>query len=166
MLARLLLLFIGIPVLELFLFLLIGSKIGITATLAIIIVTGFLGAYLTKSQGLKALKNYQDSLAAGKLPHEAVLDGLMILIAGAVLLTPGFLTDAIGFSLLVPAVRKNVRAILSAYLKGKIHIVGQDMGAASTGTPGKKRSSQDVITVEAEVVEDSAGPSRTSTQTP
>ena len=149
MFGRLLILFITIPAIELLLFLYLGSRIGIGTTFAIIIATGFLGAYLTKSQGLKALKNYQDTISQGKLPHEAVLDGLMILVAGAVLLTPGFLTDTIGFTLLVPAARKWVRGLLSQYLKGRVSVVGANMGA-----PAKKEN-PDVITVEAEVVEDS-----------
>ncbi len=148
MFGRLLILFITVPVIELFLFMYLGSRIGITPTFAIIVATGFLGAYLTKSQGLKALKNYQDTITQGKLPHEAVLDGLMILVAGAVLLTPGFLTDAIGFTLLVPAARRWVRSLFSQYLKGKISVVGASMGA-----PVKKES-PGVITVEAEVVDD------------
>ena len=113
MFARLLLLFIGIPVIELFLFLLIGSKIGIAPT-----------------------------------PHEAVLDGLMILIAGAVLLTPGFLTDAIGFSLLGPSIRAAVRGVLATYLKGKITIAGQNMGA-----PNASRNQQGTINIDAEVID-------------
>ncbi|MCL4164714.1 UNVERIFIED_CONTAM: hypothetical protein GTU68_006370 [Idotea baltica] len=126
----------------------LGSKIGIAPTLLIIIVTGALGAYLTKSQGLKALNNYQAATAQGKLPHEEVLDGLMILIAGAVLLTPGFLTDAIGFSLLVPSIRGSVRKVLAAYLKGKITVVGQNMGA-----PNASRDRQGTINIDAEVID-------------
>ncbi|MEC5126715.1 FxsA family protein [Verrucomicrobiales bacterium BCK34] len=148
MFARLLLLFIGIPVIELFLFMVLGSKIGIPLTLLIIILTGALGAHLTRSQGLQALNNYKAATAQGKLPHEEVLDGLMILIAGAVLLTPGFLTDAIGFSLLVPSIRGSVRKVLGAYLKGKITVVGQNMGA-----PDRSRPSQATINIDAEVID-------------
>ncbi|MDF1741503.1 MAG: FxsA family protein [Verrucomicrobiales bacterium] len=148
MFARLLLLFIGIPVVELFLFMVLGSKIGIPLTLLIIIVTGALGAHLTRSQGMQALNKYKAATAQGKLPHEEVLDGLMILVAGAVLLTPGFLTDAIGFSLLVPSIRDSVRKVLGAYLKGKITVVGQNMGA-----PDRSRSSQGPINIDAEVID-------------
>jgi len=155
MFGRLLILFITVPVIELFLFMYLGSRIGIPTTFAIIVATGFLGAYLTKSQGLKALRKYQEAVGQGKLPHEAVLDGLMILVAGAVLLTPGFLTDAIGFSLLIPATRSWVRSIAQQFLKGKITVVGASMGA-----PVKKES-PDVITVEAEVVEETTKPSET-----
>lgn len=159
MFARLLLLFIGIPIIELCLFMMLGSKIGIAPTLLIIVVTGALGAYLTKSQGLKALNNYRAATAQGKLPHEEVLDGLMILIAGAVLLTPGFLTDAIGFSLLVPSIRGKVRGILGSYLKGKVTIVGQNMGA-----PAAPRNPQGVINIDAEVIDVTPTSSSSSTE--
>lgn len=150
MFLRLLLLFIGIPVLELCIFMMLGNRIGIPTTLAIIVITAILGAYLTKSQGLKALHNYQTAVSSGKLPHEEVMDGLMILIAGAVLLTPGFLTDAIGFALLVPTVRDIVRAIVKTKMKEKINVAGDAMGA-----PPSRTSAQDVITVDVEVVESS-----------
>lgn len=153
MFARLLILFITIPILELCLFLLLGSKIGIPTTLAIIVVTAILGAWLTKSQGLKALTRYQTALSQGRLPHEEVMDGLLILIAGAVLLTPGFLTDAIGFSLLVPSVRDLVKAVAKGYLSGKVSAVGDVMDAGPGPRPD--RTPSNVINIEAEVVESS-----------
>jgi UPF0716 protein FxsA len=149
MFARLLLLFITVPVLELFIFLMIGQKIGIPMTLAIIVITAILGAYLTKSQGLKALARYQESISQGRLPHEAIIDSLLILVAGALLLTPGFLTDSIGFSLLVPAVRDVIRQILEASLRNRFSVVAQNMGATSATAKESAR----VITVEAEVVD-------------
>ncbi|MEX2580103.1 MAG: FxsA family protein [Verrucomicrobiales bacterium] len=154
MFGRLLILFITIPVLELFLFLYLGARIGIAPTFAIIVATAFLGAYLTKSQGLKALRKYQEAISQGRLPHEAVLDGLMILVAGAVLLTPGFLTDAVGFALLLPSVRARLRGFATQALKERVTVVGGTMGA-----PTEKRA-QGVITVEAEVVEESPDSSR------
>ena len=96
MFIRLLILFITVPLLELSIFLTLGTRIGIPATVAIVILTGFLGAWLTKNQGLKTLARYQNSIQSGKIPHQEILDGILILIAGAVLLTPGFLTDVIG----------------------------------------------------------------------
>ena len=154
MFGRLLILFITIPILELCIFWILGSRLGFPATLAIIVITAFLGAYLTKSQGLKALTNYQQALTQGKLPHEEVMDGLMILIAGAVLLTPGFLTDVIGFSLRVPNVRTIVKSILKQSLKNKVNIVSDTMGS-----PPADRNGPQVINVEAEVVDDPS-PSR------
>lgn len=148
MFARLFLLFITIPVIELFIFLVIGQRIGIPMTLAIIVFTAFLGAYLAKSQGLKTLARYQESLAQGRLPHEAIIDGLLILVAGALLLTPGFLTDSIGFALLAPSARTIVRGMIEKSLKERLTVAGRDMGSSVGG-----KSNPKVITVDAEVVE-------------
>ncbi len=154
MFARLLALFIGIPILELCIFLVLGSKIGIPTTLAIIVITAILGAWLTKSQGLKALSNYQAAVSESRLPHEEVMDGIMILIAGAVLLTPGFLTDAIGFSLLVPSVRDVVKSLLRSKLKERV--VSAHGGAVP---PQADPAGSRVINVEAEVVDVTPTPS-------
>jgi UPF0716 protein FxsA len=166
MFARLFLLFITVPLIELFLFLVIGQKIGILPTFAIILLTGVLGATLARSQGLKVLAKYQQSIAQGKLPHEAVIDGLLILIAGALLLTPGFLTDAIGFLLLAPATRQIVRSRLEASLRDRFRVVGVTQAAgfssAAGSSPGSARPRQatvgrdGVINVEAVVVESHA----------
>ncbi len=161
MFARLLILFITIPAVELILFLTLGDKIGLVRTFGIILVTGILGAWLTRLQGMRTLVRYQQAMNEGRLPHEEVMDGLMILLAGAVLLTPGFLTDTVGFLLLVPVVRGVVRKWLLKYLKGKIQIVGNGVNVTA-GTEyreeripgmGKNRSQDDVI-IEAEVIEE------------
>ena len=114
-------------------------------------LTAVIGAWLTKAQGLRALRRYQQAITEGRLPHEEVMDGLFILVAGAVLLTPGFLTDAIGFALLVPFLRDIVKGVAKAYLADKVRVVG-----ATAETPRPRRRDPDVINVEAEVVEDSA----------
>ncbi len=124
MFGKLLLLFILVPLAELYLFMTLGDALGIWNTIAIIIITAFLGASLAKSQGRMAMANFQNAMASGKMPHHEVLDGLMILIAGAVLLTPGFLTDAIGFALLFPPTRLIVRKLLADRLKDKIQVMG------------------------------------------
>ena len=150
MFGRLLLIFIGVPFIELFLFLVINEEIGLPATIATVVITGFLGAWLTKQQGLKTLARYQQTLSEGKLPHTEVIEGIMILAAGAVLLTPGFLTDFIGFSLLIPPVRAWVRQRLTHYLQGRIKVAGE---AAATRQGSSSRASG-VIEIEAEVVEE------------
>ncbi len=148
MFARLFLLFITVPVIELFIFLVIGQRIGIPMTLGIIVFTAFLGAYLAKSQGLKVFARYRESLSQGRLPHEAIIDGLLILIAGALLLTPGFLTDSIGFALLAPSVRNIVRGLIEKSLKARLTVAGRDLG-----DPVRAKNNPQVITVEAGVVE-------------
>jgi UPF0716 protein FxsA len=123
MFFKILLLFIFVPIAELYLFLTLGARIGLPATLAIILLTAVLGASLTKTQGAKALANFRKATAEGRLPHQEALDGLLILLAGAVLLTPGFLTDTVGFLLLLPPSRAVIRGWLAHYLKGRIRFV-------------------------------------------
>ena len=117
MFLRLLLLFTVVPLVELFLLVKLGTVIGIGPTVFIVIFTGVLGAWLARRQGLGVLRRISDDLAGGRLPAEAVIDGLLIFIAGAVLLTPGLITDALGFFLLIPQGRAVVRRAVAARLQ-------------------------------------------------
>ena len=101
----LLLLFIVVPVLEIWLFIIIGGAIGTYITLSIILLTAVLGTFLVKAQGIYVLKEIQGRLNELKNPTEPIVHGAMILFAGALLLTPGFFTDSVGFLLLIPGVR-------------------------------------------------------------
>jgi len=114
MFLRLLLLFTIVPLLELFLLVKLGTVVGVGPTVALVIFTGVLGAWLARQQGLGVLRRLSEDLAVGRLPAVALIDGLLILIAGAVLLTPGLLTDALGFFLLVPQSRAVVRKAVVA----------------------------------------------------
>jgi UPF0716 protein FxsA len=109
---RLLLLFVVLPAAELGLLIEIGSRIGTGATLALIVVTGVVGASLARRQGLGVLRVLQNETAAGRLPAGSLVDGVIILVAGALLVTPGVLTDAFGFLCLLPAFRKMVKRAL------------------------------------------------------
>jgi UPF0716 protein FxsA len=117
MFLRLLLLFTAVPLVELALLLEIGQRVGLPATLALVLGTGVLGAWLAKREGLRTLTRVREEMAAGKLPADALLDGLLILIAGAVLLTPGLLTDLFGFVLLIPGSRRAIRRRVAARLR-------------------------------------------------
>lgn len=114
MFLRLLLLFTLVPLIELFLLVKIGEIIGFWATVALVIATGTLGALLTRMEGLRVLRQVQADLQDGRVPTERLLDGLLILLAGAVLLTPGLITDALGFFLLIPPGRRAIRKVVSA----------------------------------------------------
>jgi len=105
MLARLLILFIVIPLVELAILVRLGTAIGFWPTIGLVVVTGFLGAALARNQGGRVLRAIQVDLAAGRMPASRLVDGLLILVGGVVLLTPGLLTDIVGLSLLVPATR-------------------------------------------------------------
>ena len=95
--GRLLLLFIVLPAVELGLLIELGRRIGTLETLALIVVTGIVGASMARSQGLSLLSRVRKQIAAGEMPADSLLDGLMILIASALLVTPGVFTDAFGF---------------------------------------------------------------------
>jgi len=105
MVFRLFLLFTIIPVLELYLLIKIGGMIGALNTVLIILVTAIIGASLAKSQGLIVLSKIQQALNEGRIPGNELLHGLMILIGGVTLLTPGFITDLIGLSMMIPHIR-------------------------------------------------------------
>lgn len=109
MLARLALLFVTVPLAELALLVWVGRRMGLLPTVALVVVTGIAGAALARWQGLATLGRFRAALDAGRLPHRELVDGVLILVAGAVLLTPGLLTDVAGFLLLVPPARRFVR---------------------------------------------------------
>lgn len=118
--TKLLMLFIIVPVVELYILIEVGKKIGSLTTIGIIILTGILGAYLVKSQGFMILKKIQNDLNEGILPGNSLIQGAIILAGGILLLTPGFITDIIGFIFLIPASRRVVKKYLLKWLKGKI----------------------------------------------
>ncbi len=103
------LLFTVLPALELVVLIKVGGVIGAWNTVLIILLTGILGAYLARLQGFIVLRRIQEQLARGCLPNAELLDGLMILIGGIVLLTPGFITDVFGFVLLIPWTRRLIK---------------------------------------------------------
>ncbi len=119
-LTKLLLLFIVVPVVELYILIEVGKKIGSLNTIGIIILTGILGAYLVKSQGFMILKKIQNDLNESILPGNSLIQGAIILAGGILLLTPGFITDIIGFIFLIPISRRMVKKYLLKWLKSKI----------------------------------------------
>lgn len=125
--GRLLLLFIVIPAIELALLIEIGSRIGTLTTLAVIVITGVVGAFLARRQGMGVLKRMQTEVAAGGLPAGSIIDGVIILVAGALLMTPGFLTDIFGFLCLIPGTRNVMKRALRrrverAVKKGHVNV--------------------------------------------
>jgi UPF0716 protein FxsA len=115
MLLKLFLAFTLIPFCEIYLLIKIGNYLGAFNTILIVIVTGFLGAYLAKLQGIKTMMRVRESLNRGELPAEEMLDALLIFVAGIVLLTPGFITDVAGIGILVP----NTRSWFKRWLRKK-----------------------------------------------
>ena len=142
MLLRLLLLFTLVPLVELALLIWISQYTGLLFTISLVILTGVVGAWLAREQGLRCWREVHRQLSQGQVPAEPLLDGLMILVAGAVLITPGVLTDLVGFALLVPPIRGLVRRYLAARFRA--HIVVHPM----EGFGGPLGGEDNVIDVE------------------
>ncbi len=120
MLLGLFFLFTLVPLLELYLLIRLGTYIGAVDTIAIVIGTGVAGGLLAKSQGLAVLDRMRAELNQGRLPAESLFDGLLILIAGAMLVTPGLLTDGLGLLLLIPWSRQVIKSWLKRKMQEKI----------------------------------------------
>lgn len=132
----LLAMFIAIPIIEIGLFIEIGGWIGLWPTLAIVIVTAFAGTTLLRLQGLAVLQRAQESTARNELPVQEVFDGICLLIAGILLLTPGFFTDAVGFLLFVPPFRRFAAIAIGRWLvrSGKISVSAGGFGGGQPGS--------------------------------
>ena len=131
--GRLLALFLVVPIIELVLLLWIGREVGFWPTVALIVGTALAGSFLAQREGLAAWRRFTSETAGGQLPGAALTDGLLILVAGALLLTPGVLTDLVGFSLLLPPSRAVVRRLITrrfqqAVRTGKVQVFGAPMG--------------------------------------
>ena len=116
----LLLLFIVVPVLEIWLFIIIGGAIGTYITLSIILLTATLGTFLVKAQGIYVLKEIQGKLNELKNPTEPIVHGAMILFAGALLLTPGFFTDCVGFAVFLKPVQNLIANRAKNYFQSRV----------------------------------------------
>ncbi len=149
--------FLLVPLIEIALFIQIGGWLGLWPTLAIVVLTALAGTAMVRSQGLQVLGRLQARLSDGADPAETLVHGAMILFSGALLLTPGFFTDAVGFALLVPAVRTAV----FAWLRARVPVHSVHMGHAG---PARPRGPQDSHTIDGDFVEvdpDAVPPKRT-----
>lgn len=150
MLLRLLLLFIVLPFVELWLLLEISHATTPLFTIAMVIGTGIAGTALARQQGWQTWNRIQQQLSSGRAPAGELLDGLMILIAGLLLVTPGVLTDAFGFLLLIPPVRRPLRRILANWLKARtaVQLQGYYSSNASGGPNAGTSADDQIIDVE------------------
>lgn len=121
MFGRLLILFIVVPLLDLFLLMKISKFTGIPATIGLVILTGFIGAWLAKQQGTFVKGQIKDRLSKRQMPADLIGDGAMIMFAAGLLLTPGLLTDLLGFSLLIPACRTQYKRLFANQIKGSFN---------------------------------------------
>ena len=120
MLIKLILLFTIVPFIELTLLIEIGSRIGTLNTIMIVVITGIIGAFMARIAGFTVLMKIQDNLREGIFPKDELFDGVLILISGAFLITPGVLTDALGFFLLIPFGRLVVKRWLKEIIQKRI----------------------------------------------
>lgn len=128
MIFRLFAAFALVPVIEIYILVKVGSFIGAEATIALVLLSAFAGAWLARQQGLSVMNRIRESMARGVTPAEELVDAFLILVAGIVLLTPGFATDLAGILLLIPPVRLRVKAVLRRKFdewarRGTVHIV-------------------------------------------
>jgi len=107
---------IAVPIVEIAVFLEVGGRIGALNTILMIVITAMIGTWLLRSQGLQTLQRAQESLNQNVFPVSEVFDGLCLLVAGGLLLTPGFVTDIVGFLLFVPAMRRILRGAAWSFL--------------------------------------------------
>lgn len=155
-----LLLFIGVPIIEIATFIQVGDLIGLWPTLAVVVLTAIIGTSLLRHQGLNTLAKAQTNLNAGRLPAEEIFDGLCMLLAGALLLTPGFVTDSVGFLLFFPPFRALIRGkVIDVVRNSKnIHVMGAghapfNDGATHSHRPSNPPTSETIIDADFEEVE-------------
>ena len=134
MFQLLFILFIIIPIIEITVIMQVGALLGLWPTVAIVILSAWLGAKYVRQQGLATLQSVQTKMAQGEMPSGEIVTGLMLLVAGVLLVTPGFVTDIFGLSLLIPAVRKAIAAQAQKHINVKMAAHGS---AFQQGQQGK-----------------------------
>ncbi len=133
--AILVALFIVVPILELYVIIKVGGLIGVVPTLFLLLGMSLLGAWLLRHQGRGAWRRFNEAIAQRRFPGREVADGLMITIGGVLLLTPGFITDAVGLLLLLPPTRAIARRFMQAYVTRRFTLVGFGSNVPPAGTP-------------------------------
>ncbi len=135
--------FLLVPLIEIGLFIQVGGAIGLWPTLIIVVITAVLGTYLVKSQGRQAIARLSGAFNELRDPTQPLADGAMILLAGALLLTPGFFTDAVGFALLMPPVRQALYRYVAARVT--VQSFASHSQTRSSRYPGANPGDDDII---------------------
>lgn len=131
----LVLLFIVVPIAELYVIIQVGQAIGVLPTLALLFLDAILGSLLLRHQGRGAWRRFNEALAQRRFPGKEVADGLLIVVGGTLLLAPGFITDIFGVLLLIPPTRAIARSILKRVSIGRFAVVGSFPGVGGSGGP-------------------------------
>lgn len=157
-------LFVVVPIIELFVIIQVGGALGVLPTVGLLVLGSILGSVLMRSQGRAAWRSFQEATAAGKVPAREVLDGALVVFGGALLLTPGFLSDILGLILLLPPTRALVRQVLVKRFAGRV-VASATSGAQSrlfgfgthagarAGGPRRRASPHDDDVVDASATE-------------
>src|SRR5215211_5733842 len=132
----LILLFIVVPIAELYVIIQVGQLIGVVPTLILLLADAILGSMLLKHEGRGAWRRFNEALAARRFPGREVADGVLIVIGGTLLLTPGFLTDIAGVFLLLPPTRALARRLLRRFTVGRFAVVSLGDAGGFGGAPG------------------------------
>jgi UPF0716 protein FxsA len=130
------LLFVGLPLVEIYLIVQLGQAVGPWWTLLVLLATGALGSYLVKHQGGRAWRALQEALAAHRMPAKELADGALILIGGTLLLTPGFISDVVGLFCILPVTQPLARRALTRVLAKRLVVVGQPPSPPTARRPG------------------------------
>lgn len=135
--------FIGIPFFEVLIFMAVGESIGFMTTLMLALLTAVIGGAIVRHQGFQTVREIQIAMGRGKVPLNELFDGICLIAAGATLITPGFLTDTIGFLLLIPPVRNGIRHVIQEHTSWGMTPSGSD--SAPHGQASPRQSSADII---------------------
>jgi len=164
------LVFVGVPLLEIYLLVQLGQVVGAWWTIAILLAAGILGSYLVKREGSRAWRALQTALSSGRMPATELADGALVLVGGTLLVTPGFATDAVGLFCILPFTRPVARRILARVIGRRLVVragmypgmgarggPGTGRGAPPRETPGPRHGQGDVVqgdVVQGEVLDD------------
>jgi UPF0716 protein FxsA len=132
MLFPLVLLFIAVPIVEIYVIIQVGEAIGALWTIALLVADSILGSVLMRTQGRAAWRRFNETVAGGRIPAREVLDGVLVIFGGALLLTPGFVTDIFGLALLLPPTRAVIRRLLVRRFAGRF-VVARPGSASRPG---------------------------------
>lgn len=149
--GRLFLLFTVVPLVELYLLIAVGRILGPAATIALVLLTGAVGAWFARLEGARVIRRWQDSLARQQVPKDGVIDGFLIFIGGVMLITPGILTDIAGLSMVMPPTRRVIAGVVRRWFEqqiasGRVQVYAPGYNGGPSRQPG-------VIDVDGEVVE-------------
>ncbi len=150
----LLVLFLVVPIAEIYVIVQVGQAIGVLPTIALLIVDGLVGTWLFRREGRKAWQALQEAINAGRVPAKEVADGALVVVGGAFLLAPGFLTDVVGLACVLPPSRAALRGLLTKLVG--VRLLGPVAGPVVGGVAGRRRRRGAVI--DGEVIRDQGKP--------